>query len=157
MYLKIVPDGGNFHGLTAVQAFCMAHIAVQLDYKLFRDAGFLVQVVDVLSDDTTDLSAPYQLGDGVCAVSPSLGFTVFHVSSISNRRRQLSRRASAEDMNSLKWMGFILVQMPPGERKSGMPDSVEMPAPEKNDVARCLQPRSIAARASAPFSTSMFR
>jgi hypothetical protein len=26
-------------------------------------------------------------------------------------------------------MGFMRVQMPPGLRKSGMPDSVEMPAP----------------------------
>src|SRR6478752_6415746 len=33
-------------------------------------------------------------------------------------------------------MGCILVQMPPGERKSGMPDSVDMPAPVKITARR---------------------
>jgi len=40
--------------------------------------------------------------------------------------------------------------MPPGERKSGMPDSVEMPAPVKTTTRRAA--RSIAASSSAPSS-----
>src|SRR6478735_3425670 len=53
------------------------------------------------------------------------------VSSVANLRRQDSRRISSDDMKSSKYMGLYFVQMPPGERKSGMPDSVEMPAPVK--------------------------
>ena len=43
--------------------------------------------------------------------------------------RQLSSRASWLARKSPNSIGRILVQMPPGERKSGMPHSVEMPAP----------------------------
>jgi hypothetical protein len=85
------------------------------------------------------------------AAWPAFGFTAFHVSSMSKRRRQLSRRASAEATKSSKSIGIILVQMPPGERKSGMPDSVEMPAPV-NTTTR-LAARSSAASASTSSST----
>ena len=37
-------------------------------------------------------------------------------------------------MNVSKSIGFIRLQTPPGLRKSGMPDSVEMPAPVKTTV-----------------------
>src|SRR6185436_4504687 len=58
----------------------------------------------------------------------------FIVSSVANLRRQASRRASAEPRKSPNSIGLYLVQMPPGERKSGMPDSVEMPAPVKATI-----------------------
>ncbi len=48
---------------------------------------------------------------------------------MANRRRQLSSRISWLARKSPNSIGRILVQMPPGERKSGMPHSVEMPAP----------------------------
>src|SRR6185295_3543634 len=48
---------------------------------------------------------------------------------MAKRRRQVSSRASWLARKSEKSIGRILVQMPPGERKSGMPHSVEMPAP----------------------------
>src|SRR6478609_9495576 len=48
---------------------------------------------------------------------------------MANRRRQDSSRASWLARKSEKSIGRILVQMPPGERKSGIPHSVEMPAP----------------------------
>src|ERR1700733_10405360 len=37
-------------------------------------------------------------------------------------------------MNVSNSIGFIRLQTPPGLRKSGMPDSVEMPAPVKTTV-----------------------
>src|SRR5947199_3677054 len=48
---------------------------------------------------------------------------------MAKRRRQDSSRASWLARKSEKSIGRILVQMPPGERKSGMPHSVERPAP----------------------------
>src|SRR5689334_21571840 len=48
---------------------------------------------------------------------------------MAKRRRQDSLRASWLETKSEKSIGRILVQMPPGERKSGMPHSVEIPAP----------------------------
>src|SRR3954454_4357873 len=48
---------------------------------------------------------------------------------MAKRRFQDSSRASWLARKSEKSIGRILVQIPPGERKSGMPHSVEMPAP----------------------------
>src|SRR5947207_8682499 len=55
---------------------------------------------------------------------------------MANRRRQDSSRASALARKSEKSIGRILVQMPPGERKSGMPHSVEIPAPVNGSTTR---------------------
>src|SRR6266852_1458310 len=60
---------------------------------------------------------------------PRLGLAPRHMSSASKRRRQVSRRASSEARKSEKSIGAMRVQIPPGLRKSGMPDSVLMPAP----------------------------
>src|SRR4029077_10608664 len=49
-------------------------------------------------------------------------------------RCQASRRASSLCMNESKSIGFIRLQTPPGLRKSGIPDSVDMPAPVKTTV-----------------------
>src|SRR3974390_742580 len=48
---------------------------------------------------------------------------------MAKRRRQDSLRASWLARNSSKSIGLFLVHSPPGERKSGMPHSVEIPAP----------------------------
>src|ERR1700722_14677950 len=65
-----------------------------------------------------------------------------------NVRRQASRRASSLCMNVSNSIGFIRLQTPPGLRKSGIPDSVEMPAPVKTtvraDLARRAARREIA-------------
>src|SRR2546423_13446208 len=53
---------------------------------------------------------------------------------MAKRRRQDSSRASWLATKSEKSIGRILVQMPPGERKSGMPHSVEMPAPVNGTI-----------------------
>src|ERR1044072_2330335 len=53
---------------------------------------------------------------------------------MAKRRRQDSSRASLLAMKAEKSIGFILVRMPPGERKSGMPHSVEMPAPVNGTI-----------------------
>src|SRR5690349_14637907 len=66
---------------------------------------------------------------------------------MAKRRRQDSSRASWLATKSEKSIGFILVQMPPGERKSGMPHSVEMPAPVNGTMTR--------ASSISPCSTAM--
>src|SRR5258707_9631266 len=50
---------------------------------------------------------------------------------MAKRRRQASSRASGLATNSSNGIGRLRVHNPPGERKSGMPHSVEMPAPVK--------------------------
>src|SRR5262249_23711569 len=70
------------------------------------------------------------------ALCPAFGFTVENVSSIAKRRRQASRRISFEETKSRKSIGAIFVQMPPGARQSGLPDSADMPAPVKTTVRR---------------------
>src|SRR6516164_9203122 len=60
---------------------------------------------------------------------PRPGFAPANCSSMTKRRRQDSLRASWLEMNSSNGIGLFLVHNPPGERKSGMPHSVEMPAP----------------------------
>ena len=62
---------------------------------------------------------------------PRPGLAPPNCSCMAKRRRQLSSRMSRLARKSPKSIGFILVQMPPGERKSGIPHSVEMPAPVK--------------------------
>src|ERR1041384_7193148 len=54
---------------------------------------------------------------------------------MAKRRRQDSSRASWLARQSEKSIGRILVQIPPGDRKSGIPHSVEMPAPVKGTIA----------------------
>src|ERR1700733_5760588 len=51
-------------------------------------------------------------------------------------------------MNVSKSIGFIRLQTPPGLRKSGIPDSVDMPAPVKTTV-RAEPARSAARRGIA--------
>src|SRR5262245_27149140 len=53
---------------------------------------------------------------------------------MAKRRRQLSSRISWLARKSPNSIGRILVQIPPGERKSGMPHSVDMPAPVKGTM-----------------------
>ena len=57
---------------------------------------------------------------------------------IANFRRQASIRASRLATKALKGIGLLTIQGEPGVRKSGTPDSVEMPAPVKatTDAAR---------------------
>src|SRR5215475_1680112 len=55
---------------------------------------------------------------------------------MAKRRRQVSRRASSEARKSEKSIGAMRVQIPPGLRKSGIPDSVLMPAPVKTTARR---------------------
>src|SRR6516225_2419372 len=75
---------------------------------------------------------------------PRLGLAPRNVSSIAKRRRQVSRRASSEARKSEKSIGAIRVQIPPGLRKSGIPDSVLIPAPVKTTArsAPAISPAS---------------
>src|SRR4051794_36187145 len=65
---------------------------------------------------------------------PRPGFAAAKVGSIAKRRRQASSRASELATNSSNGIGRLRVHNPPGERKSGMPHSVEMPAPVKGTM-----------------------
>src|SRR5215470_12051103 len=71
---------------------------------------------------------------------------------MAKRRRQASLRISWLDRNSSNGIGRFLVQIPPGERKSGIPHSVEMPAPV-NGTTTCAASMSSRSRAM-PVSTS---
>ncbi len=70
------------------------------------------------------------------AACPWFGRAVSSTLAAPNLRRHASRRASAEAMNSPKSMGRYFVQTPPGERKSGIPDSVLIPAPVNTTACR---------------------
>src|SRR5215831_6744135 len=63
---------------------------------------------------------------------------------MAKRRRHASSRASWLAINSSNEIGRLRVHNPPGERKSGIPHSVEMPAPVKGmivDAAAIMSPR----------------
>ena len=66
-----------------------------------------------------------------CATArwPRLGCAARRIGSISKRRFQVSRRAFSDRMKSENSIGTCFVHNPPGLRKSGIPDSVLMPAP----------------------------
>src|SRR5215472_312430 len=55
---------------------------------------------------------------------------------MAKRRRQDSLRISVLAKNSSNGIGLFLVHSPPGERKSGIPHSVEIPAPVKGAMVR---------------------
>src|SRR5262249_40763243 len=72
--------------------------------------------------------------------------------SMAKRRRQDSFRMAALAMNWSNGMGWYLVHSPPGERKSGMPHSGEMPAPVKGKMTSAAFTRS--RRRTIPVSIS---
>lgn len=82
---------------------------------------------------------------------PRLGRAARNTPSLSKRRRHDSMRASSESRKLSKSMGTCFVHRPPGLRKSGMPDSVLMPAPVKTTARRALAMR----RASAASDSSV--
>src|SRR5260370_944999 len=63
---------------------------------------------------------------------------------MANRRRQASARFSLLTRNSSNGMGRFRVHTPPGERKAGIPHSVEIPAPGKGKttLAACTRVRN---------------
>src|ERR1700738_3889187 len=65
---------------------------------------------------------------------PRPGRAAAKVGSIAKRRRHASSLASRLAMNSSNGIGRLRVHNPPGERKSGIPHSVEMPAPVKGTM-----------------------
>ena len=69
-------------------------------------------------------------------------------------RRQVSRRASASARKSAYWIGWFLSQTPPGLRKSGIPDSVLIPAPV-NATMRRAAANSTASRRTADSGCSV--
>src|SRR5260370_2603076 len=60
---------------------------------------------------------------------------------MANRLRQASSRMSWLARNSSNGVGLVFVQRPPGERKSGMAHSVEIPAPVKGAITRARSTR----------------
>jgi hypothetical protein len=118
---------------------------VQFDDPVGRNAGGLVSpsIFWVI----TAAALPRRTSSAT-ARWPRLGAAAPNVSSIAKRRRQVSRRASSESRKSAKSIGAMRVQMPPGLRKSGIPDSVLMPAPVKT-TARRARAINLASRATS--------
>src|SRR5262245_35023293 len=79
------------------------------------------------------LPARYKLASARC---PRPGLAAENCASMAKRRRQASLRMSWLARNSSNGIGLFLVHSPPGERKSGMPHSVEMPAPVNGAITR---------------------
>src|SRR5882672_4336398 len=79
------------------------------------------------------LPARWRLARARC---PRPGRAAENCASMAKRRRQASFRISWLARNSSNGIGRFLVQSPPGERKSGMPHSVEIPAPVKGTMTR---------------------
>src|SRR4051795_6365283 len=96
---------------------------------------------------TTPIARP-ALSSRARATCPALGAYASDI--ISRRICQERARTSADSMYlpNVNSAGLYRVHRPPGERKSGIPDSVEMPAPV-NATTRCAS-ASIAARSSIP-------
>ena len=137
------------------EALDRVHGAVDLDDALGRRARGLVQPVDVLGDERVQRGAPLELGEravagvGLAAEQLALGAVAPHLPAVLgvghvvlDRRRLLGRGS--------------LVHMPFGPRKSGMPDSVEMPAPVSTTIwpaSRNQRRRSARPRARPPCAT----
>ena len=90
-----------------------------------------MQIVDVLRHDRRHLAGAIEAGERAMAAAR---LRVAEFSSMAKRRRQNSLRASWLARNSSNGIGRFLVHIPPGERKSGMPHSVEMPAPVNGTI-----------------------
>ena len=131
----------------AIQTFGMAGIAMQLDHLFAGHAACLMQGINILGDDMADLAARHQPGHDPVAV---IGLDSFP--GLLHLKPSLPRNAPGLRISDiiLKAIGSIFVQTPPGERKSGMPDSVEIPAPVKTTARR--EDRISCASSSAPFT-----
>ena len=146
---------GHRPAVVATPAPCPPHRAVDLDHQLDVGAGLLVQAVDVLGDDGVQLAPALQLDDRVVAtvrlgpppgigsaVAPGLPADVGIGEVVLERRRLLGA-------------GF-LVQTPCGPRKSGMPESVEIPAPVRTVIrsASSIHPRTVSRSSTSESVTS---
>src|SRR5579872_5200315 len=67
---------------------------------------------------------------------PALGLRPVQPARPANVRLQASWRLASSPTNSWNRIGLMRLQTPPGLRKSGMPDSVEMPAPVNTTTRR---------------------
>ena len=109
----------------AIEAGGLAGRAVELQH--LAAAGHLVQAVDVLRDYAADAAGGLPAGENLVAgvglgVRETRGAFRTSAASIRGGRSALSR-------NSSKYTVRYFDHTPPGERKSGMPLSVLMPAP----------------------------
>ena len=133
----------------AIEAMGVGRVAVQLDDCVLGDARVLMQPVDVLGDDGGDLAASHQRLDGAVAAI-GLGLAEDRLA-LEPPPPGLAPRLVARRGSPGSRSAPACVQMPPGLRKSGMPDSVLMPAPVKTTArrdrsSRLDKPRSSASR-----------
>ena len=107
----------------------LAHRAVHLD-DLAR-AGPLVQPVDVLGHDGPHQAALFELGEGAVPVVRLRVRERFEPACVAlpDSRRIAAERVDVRDLGRV-----ALRQMPSADRKSGIPDSVLMPAPVEHDA-----------------------
>ena len=122
---------GKIVGLPAADAAGIGGVAVKFDDVIGLEARHLMQIVDVLGDDRGNLAGPVERGQ---RAMPAPG--------LCRRKGRLHRKAPPPRLvarvrlatNSSNGIGRLRVHIPPGERKSGMPHSVEMPAPVKGTM-----------------------
>src|ERR1700724_3719311 len=101
---------------------------------------FWVMMAGILPERYSEASARW----------PRPGLAAAKVASIAKRRRHASSRASRLATNSSNGIGRLRVHNPPGERKTGIPHSVEIPAPVNGSttLAACTSARSSATAVS---------
>ena len=116
----------------AIEAGGLAGRAVQLEHA--AAAGQLVQAVDVLRDHAADAAGGFPAGEN--AGGRRWAGRRPKSRCISHFCRQYSWRPSALSRNSSKKTVRYFDHTPPGERKSGMPLSVLMPAPVSTTADR---------------------
>ena len=149
------PGQGPLHGgpLVAGHADHLVGVAVDLDDAGRVGAGLAVQAVDVLGDDRVELAPPLEGDDGPVA-GVGLGLPTWATRSGCARPPGGRRRRTG---SSAAWPP----SRPPGSwstrrsgpRKSGMPLSVEMPAPVSTTTASAAS-TSCRARSTARTVTS---
>ena len=118
----------------ARHALHLAHVAVDLDDLLGRRPRRVVQAVDVLGHERVQAGAPLELGERDVA---GVGLGVPHAARQPVLPRRAAdargRRGSTGSSRSSRRRDSSS-RRPCGPRKSGMPDSVEMPAPVRTTI-----------------------
>ena len=112
-------------------------------------ARLAVQLVDVLGDDRVEQAAALELDQRVVRAVRALVAQRLEALAVEAPERRGSRRKASMCATSI---GFTFSQSPvPGERKSGIPDGTEMPAPVS---ATTDSPRGSARQPPTPLACS---
>ena len=129
-------DPRQFVSLCTIEAQGISRVAVQFHDIGRGNARSLMQIVDVLRDQRRTLAGTIETRQGAM---PAAGLrareTLLHGEAPPPGfvPHLLARQKSHRTV-----IGLFFVQMPPGERKSGIPHSVEIPAPVKGTMTEAF-------------------